>query len=66
MFFNEAANRTWVEGEFFRYEILGNTLEQISKFGAKELYGGSIGIKLARDVQAAGGIMTFRDLNKYR
>ncbi|KAH9295132.1 hypothetical protein KI387_038720, partial [Taxus chinensis] len=44
---------------------LGETLQTISDFGPGAFYNGSIGKSLVADVQAAGGILTFNDLQNY-
>lgn len=45
---------------------LAQTLRTISKFGAWALYNGSIGCKLISDIQKIGGILTVKDLQRYR
>uniref|UniRef100_A0A0C9QUN3 Glutathione hydrolase n=1 Tax=Wollemia nobilis TaxID=56998 RepID=A0A0C9QUN3_9CONI len=45
---------------------LGQTLQAISDFGPEAFYNGSIGKSLVADVQAAGGILTFTDLQNYK
>ena len=45
---------------------LAATLDEISREGAKALYGGDVGAALARDVQAKGGSLALSDLASYR
>ncbi|KAH9295136.1 hypothetical protein KI387_038724, partial [Taxus chinensis] len=45
---------------------LAKTLKAIAEYGPQVLYNGTIGINLVKDVQRAGGILTFRDLQNYR
>lgn len=62
-----APNGTLLQAGDFCYRIqLAKTLSQIAKHGPSVFYAGPIGRKLARDVQAAGGILTLQDLNKYK
>ncbi|KAL2643555.1 hypothetical protein R1flu_011142 [Riccia fluitans] len=53
-------------GDICYRKQLGKTLTQISKHGPNVFYHGAVGRKLVRDIQAAGGIMTFSDLQKYK
>lgn len=45
---------------------LAETLEAISMYGPDPFYNGSVGVKLVKDVQEAGGILTMKDLKSYR
>lgn len=45
---------------------LAETLDTISRDGAKALYGGEVGAAIARDVQAKGGCLSLADLAAYQ
>ena len=45
---------------------LASTLDEISREGAKALYGGDVGAALARDVRDKGGFLALADLAAYR
>lgn len=45
---------------------LAETLQAISDFGPSAFYNGTIGKRLVEDVQAAGGILSFEDMQNYR
>ncbi|KAJ0975170.1 hypothetical protein J5N97_017135 [Dioscorea zingiberensis] len=45
---------------------LARTLRAISKHGPQILYDGSVGKDLVRDIQKFGGILTIKDLQKYK
>src|SRR5207244_11263092 len=45
---------------------LAATLDEISRAGAKAVYGGDVGAALASDVQAKGGSLALSDLASYR
>lgn len=45
---------------------LAETLQAISDFGPSAIYNGTIGKRLAADVQVAGGILSFIDMQDYR
>lgn len=53
-------------GDICRNIKLADTLRKIAVFGIDAFYKGSIGVELVKDVQKAGGILTFSDLKKYR
>ncbi|KAL3696797.1 hypothetical protein R1sor_010873 [Riccia sorocarpa] len=53
-------------GDICYRKQLGKTLAQIAKHGPKVFYRGAVGKRLVADIQAAGGIMTFDDLQKYK
>ncbi|KAI4317214.1 hypothetical protein L6164_025104 [Bauhinia variegata] len=53
-------------GDLCHNKKLADTLRLISKFGPKAFYNGLIGLRLVRDVQKAGGILTMKDLKSYR
>ena len=44
---------------------LAQTLEAISRDGAKALYGGDVGAAIAKDVRAKGGCLSLSDLTAY-
>jgi gamma-glutamyltranspeptidase/glutathione hydrolase len=48
-------------GEIFRNPDLAATLEQIAAAGAAAVYGGPIGVAIARHVEARGGFLTSAD-----
>ncbi|XP_022774920.1 glutathione hydrolase 1-like isoform X2 [Durio zibethinus] len=52
-------------GDICYNKKLAKTLRKISKYGVDAFYNGSIGFKLVRDIQKAGGILTLNDLKKY-
>ncbi|KAL4367323.1 hypothetical protein GQ457_05G015130 [Hibiscus cannabinus] len=52
-------------GDICYNKKLAQTLRKISMYGVHVFYNGSIGCKLVRDVQKAGGILTLSDLEKY-
>jgi gamma-glutamyltranspeptidase/glutathione hydrolase len=54
------------EGELFVQPDLARTLETISRSGAGEFYGGSIGQLIASEMKANGGLITLQDLKDYR
>eukprot|EP01018_Ginkgo_biloba_P038120 Gb_20988 [translate_table: standard] len=53
-------------GDICYNEKLAQTLQTISDLGPSALYNGTIGKSLVAEVQAAGGILTFEDLQNYR
>lgn len=53
-------------GERCVRKALGRTLFQVARHGPRVLYGGLVGQRLVRDVQAAGGILTLPDLQEYK
>lgn len=53
-------------GDICHNKKLAQTLRTISKFGPWAFYNGSIGCKLISDVQKIGGILTVKDLKRYR
>ncbi|XP_062149020.1 glutathione hydrolase 1 isoform X2 [Alnus glutinosa] len=53
-------------GDICRNKKLAQTLRTISKFGPVAFYNGSIGLNLISDVQKVGGILTMKDLQRYR
>ncbi|CAO2199007.1 unnamed protein product [Urochloa humidicola] len=64
-----SGNRVLAAGETCRNPALAHTLERIADEGPAALYGGaggSVGDNLARDVAAAGGVVTVEDLKGYK
>lgn len=55
-----------IAGETVRQPQLASTLEQIARDGPEAFYRGAIAAQIARNVQAAGGILTEADLAAYR
>lgn len=53
-------------GDLCYNKQLARTLREISRYGAKAFYNGTIGADLVRDVTTAGGILTVDDLKQYR
>ncbi|KAJ7284246.1 hypothetical protein O6H91_Y343800 [Diphasiastrum complanatum] len=53
-------------GDIAYHKALGRTLKLVAKHGPSVLYNGALGRKLAADVQNAGGILTFKDLQNYK
>jgi gamma-glutamyltranspeptidase/glutathione hydrolase len=58
-------NKNWKENDTIKYNALAATLTRIQKNGRDEFYKGKTGKKLAKFIQANGGIMTLEDLAKY-
>jgi gamma-glutamyltranspeptidase / glutathione hydrolase len=56
----------YAEGEILVQKDLAATLQAIAANGAKVFYEGSLAADIAREVAAAGGILTTRDLRGYR
>lgn len=54
------------EGERVHVPDLADTLSLIAEQGAGTLYGGPLGRRIARGVQANGGLLTEADLDAYR
>ncbi|HYK87370.1 MAG TPA: gamma-glutamyltransferase [Acidobacteriota bacterium] len=59
-------NDPYSEGDLFAQPDLANSLEQISRNGAREFYEGSIAQLIARDMAENHGLITLEDLSKYR
>eukprot|EP01018_Ginkgo_biloba_P038112 Gb_20998 [translate_table: standard] len=53
-------------GDICYNEKLAQTLQAISDLGPSAFYNGTVGKSLVADVQSAGGILTFNDLQNYR
>ncbi|KAH8409123.1 hypothetical protein KR009_008334, partial [Drosophila setifemur] len=65
--FLKANGDAYVEGEYMKRTMLGDTLERIAENGASEIYdGGETGRKFVEDIQALGGILTEQDLRDFR
>ena len=58
-------NKNWKENDTIKYNALAATLTRIQKNGRDEFYKGETAEKLAKFIQANGGIMTVEDLAKY-
>ncbi|CAL4965251.1 unnamed protein product [Urochloa decumbens] len=64
--FAPSGHRVLAAGETCRNPALADTLERVAEEGPAALYGGAVGDKLARDVAAAGGVVTVEDLKGYK
>lgn len=53
-------------GDICRNKKLAHALREIAVHGPKVFYNGSVGIKLVKDIQKLGGILTMNDLRTYR
>lgn len=54
------------EGDLLKNPTLAKTLEAVMEEGADAIYKGERARNLAADIQAAGGIVTEEDLNRYK
>ncbi|XP_042639146.1 glutathione hydrolase 1 proenzyme [Orycteropus afer afer] len=54
------------EGERVVMPKLAHTYETLAREGAQAFYNGSLTAQIVRDIEAAGGIVTAKDLNNYR
>uniref|UniRef100_A0A1D1YP72 Glutathione hydrolase n=1 Tax=Anthurium amnicola TaxID=1678845 RepID=A0A1D1YP72_9ARAE len=52
-------------GDICRDKRLADTLKSIAIHGPGSLYNGPVGIKLIRDIQKSGGVLTMEDLQNY-
>lgn len=59
-------NKSFHVGDTIKYLALANTLEQIQKNGCREFYKGKTGKKLVSFLQSKGGILSMKDLAKYK
>ena len=66
VFVNPRTGLLWEEGDVYTFPALGRTLRAIALHGAREFYEGETAVRLVRDIQAAGGIITMEDLAGYR
>ncbi|KAM0857921.1 hypothetical protein ACQ4PT_048160 [Festuca glaucescens] len=53
-------------GELCHNPALADTLEAVAEHGIGELYGGDVGMRLAKDVRRVGGVVTSDDLRGYK
>jgi len=60
LFFREG--RVVREGDWVRQPDLAATLEELARKGPATLYGGPLGKRIAREIQARGGVMSIEDL----
>ncbi len=54
------------EGDVLKRPNLATTLQQIAEQGSDAIYNGPVAIRLAKEIQNAGGIITEKDLNDYQ
>ena len=59
-------NKTYQVGDTIKYLALANTLEQILKNGKNEFYKGTTAKKLVNFIKEKGGIISMKDLAKYK
>ena len=52
----------WQPGDILHLPDLANTLTTIAEQGIEHLYGGELGVKLVRHLEAVGGVIAMRDL----
>uniref|UniRef100_A0A8C9RWK4 Glutathione hydrolase n=1 Tax=Scleropages formosus TaxID=113540 RepID=A0A8C9RWK4_SCLFO len=64
--FCDSNKRPLKENETIRFVTLADTYERIAWEGPDVFYNGSLAEDLVKDIQAAGGIITLEDLQKYR
>jgi gamma-glutamyltranspeptidase/glutathione hydrolase len=64
--FLNASGGDLAPGDLLVQSDLADTLEAIAHDGPRAFYDGPVAVKLAADVQAAGGVMTADDLKNYR
>lgn len=64
--FYKKDNQDYQPGEHLVQKDLAHSLKQIALLGSKEFYQGEIAEKIVSAVQAAGGVMTEKDLHNYK
>ena len=65
VFINPKTGDVWQEGDTYKRESFGRTLQKIARNGVDEFYVGETAKKLIGDVTRAGGIITLEDLRSY-
>ncbi len=55
----------WDEGDLFKQPDLANTLERIAHFGRDGFYSGRTADLIVHEMKKQGGIISYRDLNRY-
>ena len=66
MFINPITGDVWQEGDIYKRESFGRTLQKIAQNGADEFYVVETAENLIADVSNGGGIITLEDLRSYR
>ena len=65
VFINPKTGDVWQEGDTYKRESFGRTLQKIARNGVDEFYVGETAKNLIGDVTRAGGIITLEDLRSY-
>ena len=65
VFINPRTGDVWQEGDTYKRESFGRTLQKIAQNGVDEFYVGETAKKLIGDISKAGGIITLEDLRSY-
>ena len=65
VFINPKTGDVWQEGDTYKRESFGRTLQKIARNGVDEFYVGETAKNLIGDVTRAGGIITLEDLRNY-
>lgn len=66
VFVNPKTHHVLVQGDEVRRPKLAKTLQLIAEKGADELYTGTLGQMLVKDIKQFGGIITLEDLKNYK
>lgn len=65
VFWNDATNDTYAEGEILVQRDLADTLEAIAEKGTDFFYKGDFAEQMVKEIQENGGVMTKNDLRRY-